>query len=219
MEDRIVLDRKAFEALAAESRVKILKSLKQRRKTLSELSKELGMSVSGTKEHLQNLENAELIIKMDDGHKWKYYELTKKGKEVVGPKEIRVWILLSISSIAFIISIFSLLSLGVAEVQTAPQFAMDEVSGGDAILEADSYASKGVEESAVAATLPAEDNAVGASAPLDDAPPRTAETQGSGSTPISTATQPLPVVSLFVGGISLVAVLLCLAILARNRLS
>lgn len=123
MEEKIVLDRKSFEALAADSRVKILKCLKDRRKTLSELSKELKMSVSGTKEHLQNLEDAELIVKIDDGHKWKYYELTKKGREIVGPKELKVWILLSVSTVALVMSAFALFSLPASHPMEA---AMEE---------------------------------------------------------------------------------------------
>jgi DNA-binding transcriptional ArsR family regulator len=109
MGEGIVLDRKSFEALAVESRVRILKSLRQRRKTLSELAEGMGMSVSGVKEHLQVLEQAELVRKMDDGHKWKYYELTKKGSDVVAPKELRVWILLSISMFALLMSAMALL--------------------------------------------------------------------------------------------------------------
>lgn len=100
MDDRIVLDRKSFEALAVDTRVRILRLLKQRRKMLSEISKELEMSVSGTKEHLENLEQAGLIKKIDDGHKWKYYELTAKGKAVVQPNEVKVWILLAIAVLA-----------------------------------------------------------------------------------------------------------------------
>jgi DNA-binding transcriptional ArsR family regulator len=100
MEDKIVLDRKSFEALAVDTRVKILKALQQRRKTLSELSAELNLSVSGVKEHLETLENAALVTKMDDGHKWKYYELTNKGSVVVQPRELKVWILLAISLVA-----------------------------------------------------------------------------------------------------------------------
>lgn len=107
--DKIVLDRKSFEALAVESRVRILKALKERRKTLTELSGELSMSVSAVKEHLENLETVDLVIKKDDGHKWKYYELTKKGAEIVGPKELRVWIILSISIIAFAASMLAMM--------------------------------------------------------------------------------------------------------------
>ncbi len=105
-EDKIVLDKESFEALAVDTRVKILKSLKERRKTLTELSKETGMSVSGIKEHLEILEKTHLIEKIDDGHKWKYYELTRKGKNIVGPKEFRVLVLLSISLIALAASFF-----------------------------------------------------------------------------------------------------------------
>ncbi|MBN1170238.1 winged helix-turn-helix transcriptional regulator [Candidatus Micrarchaeota archaeon] len=106
MDDRIVLDRKSFEALAVDTRVKILKSLKQRRKTLTELAKEQNMSVSGIKEHLEVLEKTGLIEKIDDGHKWKYYELTKKGNEIIGPREVKVMILLSISIVSLIASLF-----------------------------------------------------------------------------------------------------------------
>ncbi|MBU0527824.1 winged helix-turn-helix domain-containing protein [Candidatus Micrarchaeota archaeon] len=105
-DDKIVLDRKSFEALAVDTRVKILKSLKERRKTLTEISKEQNMSVSGIKEHLETLEKVGLIEKIDDGHKWKYYELTKKGKEIVSPREVKVFIMLSISLIALIASAF-----------------------------------------------------------------------------------------------------------------
>jgi len=107
-EDKIVLDRKSFEALAVDSRVRILKSLKQRRKTLTEMSEELGMSVSTVKEHLENLEGVGLILKKDDGHKWKYYELTQKGADIVAPKELRVWILLSMSLVVFAASLLAL---------------------------------------------------------------------------------------------------------------
>lgn len=123
-EDKIVLDRKSFEALAVDSRVKLLKSLKQRRKTLSELANEQKMSVSGVKEHLETLENVGLVEKKDDGHKWKYYELTRKGKDVVGPKEIRVWILLVTS----VIALFSSLIL----LQTSPGIgSAGQVRGGE----------------------------------------------------------------------------------------
>ncbi len=108
MEEKIVLDSKSFEALAVDNRVRILKSLKQRRKTLSEIAKEMDISVSGAKEHLQKLEQANLVEKKDDGHKWKYYELTKKGTGIVAPKELKVWILLGLSLIALVLSLMPL---------------------------------------------------------------------------------------------------------------
>ncbi|MBD3210359.1 ArsR family transcriptional regulator [Candidatus Micrarchaeota archaeon] len=198
MEDKIVLDRKSFEALAAESRVRILKALKQRRKTLSEISKELEMSVSGTKEHLQNLEDAGLIQKMDDGHKWKYYELTKKGKGVVGPKELKVWILLSLSTVALVVSMFSLLSLDGGGQPAA--MTMDEALVEGPELTADAG---GEREAGAMYALPHEDKNE-----VQEAP------DGSEEAP---AEQELPVVPLLVAVISAVCVLGSVAILVRNR--
>jgi DNA-binding transcriptional ArsR family regulator len=99
-EEKITLDKKSFRALISETRINILKSLTQRRKTLSELSKEFGMSVSTIKEHLNVLCSAELIVQKDEGHKWKYYELTGKGRNVLNPGERKIIVLLGISLFA-----------------------------------------------------------------------------------------------------------------------
>lgn len=208
MEDKVVLDRKSFEALAADTRVKILKSLKERRKTLSELSKELEMSVSGTKEHLQNLEDAELVVKMDDGHKWKYYELTKKGKGIIGPKELKVWILLSISSMAFIVSMMALLAaLGApmaAQELSAVGAEPEEPRMDETELE---YAPTGMvvmtDESA--APPPEEEEKLD-----EEQEPVVAEPPDSLMLNLE--------IPLLVGVISLVTVLACGAILLRNRM-
>lgn len=98
-EDKITLDKEVFKTLASGTRVDILKSLDQRRKTLSELSRQLGMSVSTVKEHLDNLVSVGLIEQMDDGHKWKYYELTKKGKDILHPEDKKIWILIGVSAL------------------------------------------------------------------------------------------------------------------------
>jgi len=101
-DEKITLDREVFRTLASGTRVDIIKSLDRRRKTLSELSKQFGMSVSTIKEHLDNLVAVGLIVQMDDGHKWKYYDLTRKGKNILHPEDKRVWILLGMSALAFI---------------------------------------------------------------------------------------------------------------------
>ncbi len=101
-EDKITLDRDAFRTLASGTRVDILKSLDKRRKTLSELSKQLSMSASTVKEHLDNLVRAGLIEQDDDGHKWKYYDLTRKGKRILHPEDTRIWVMLAVSALAVI---------------------------------------------------------------------------------------------------------------------
>lgn len=102
MFNQILLDKNSFKALSAETRVNILKELNKRRKTLTELSVSIGLGASTIKEHLQILEEAELIVQVDEGRKWKYYELTKKGKTVLEPQETRIIITLGIGTIAIL---------------------------------------------------------------------------------------------------------------------
>jgi DNA-binding transcriptional ArsR family regulator len=102
-EEKITLDKEVFKTLASGTRIDILKSLDRRRKTLSELSKQFGMSVSTVKEHLENLVAVGLIEQKDEGHKWKYYELTKRGKDILHPEDKKIWIMLGISVIGMIV--------------------------------------------------------------------------------------------------------------------
>ncbi|MBN2331068.1 MAG: winged helix-turn-helix transcriptional regulator [Candidatus Aenigmarchaeota archaeon] len=119
MEDKITLDRESFKSLASETRVSILKSLDRRRKTLTELSKEFGMSPSTVKEHMDNLCGAGLTEQIDEGHKWKYYELTMKGKNVLHPEYTKIWILLSVSALAIVGIFYDLWRMGSGAVQFA----------------------------------------------------------------------------------------------------
>jgi DNA-binding transcriptional ArsR family regulator len=104
MNKRFILDDKSFKALSAESRVNILKRLSERRMTLSELSKRLSLKNSTIKEHCTLLMNAELVKKIDEGRKWKYYELTSKGKNLLNPsplEQAQILVMLSITAIIF----------------------------------------------------------------------------------------------------------------------
>ena len=215
-EDKVVLDRKSFEALAVDSRVRILKSLKQRRKTLSEIAQEMGMSVSGVKEHLETLEGADLVKKMDDGHKWKYYELTKKGSDLVAPKELRVWVVLSISVIALLISAFAILP----SLQTtydasgnAPQpfLAGANPNGGvqttSAVMQVKTTADENISATNPQRTM---NSVVGASSQTE---------VGTGTqAPASIEATQDDSIPMLVGGISILTMLACLGILTVNRL-
>ncbi len=215
MDEGIVLDRKSFEALAVETRVRILKSLRQRRKTLSELAGEIGMSVSGVKEHLQVLERAELVRKTDDGHKWKYYDLTKKGGDVVAPKELKVWILLSISTVALLMSVMSLFyvmqpdgSMGGAQANAAPQYSdgakkaeWDSVTAMPASAGARNCTGDTPGEPGNCSEKPLSTLAVAASAPEDE----------------HASPEPDLRMPLAVAVISALALVACLVVLWRNR--
>jgi len=136
-ENKIVLDRKAFGALAVDSRVKILKALKERRKMLTELSDEMKLSASSTKEHLDTLVDAGLISRIDDGHKWKYYELTRKGSEIVTPdREIRVWVLLGMSVVGLASAAFLMMAGAAVPMQVTASDATGNAPLAGAVPEA-----------------------------------------------------------------------------------
>jgi len=133
MTDKITLDRETFKALAADTRISILKELQKRRKTQSELAGVLQMSVSTIKEHLDNLESVDLVKQVDEGYKWKYYELTKKGRNIICPSETRIWISLALMVIALGAALNNLLS------------KLMEITGGQpGLLQTETMMSEGV---------------------------------------------------------------------------
>jgi DNA-binding transcriptional ArsR family regulator len=88
MDNKIIIDKPTLKAIAVDTRLEVLKSLGKRQKTLSELSKELNLSPSTLKEHLDILLNVNLV-KKNDLRKWKYYNLTYKGINLINPKETK----------------------------------------------------------------------------------------------------------------------------------
>jgi DNA-binding transcriptional ArsR family regulator len=94
MEHTVTLDKASFKALALESRVDILKTLQGRQHTQTELAEALELSVPTIKQHLDALVNASLVERRDEGRKWVYYALTKKGKAILNPEEAKFWIVL-----------------------------------------------------------------------------------------------------------------------------
>ncbi|HII38688.1 TPA: winged helix-turn-helix transcriptional regulator, partial [Candidatus Micrarchaeota archaeon] len=77
--DGIALDRNTLRALGADTRVKMLKLLGERRKMQAELAVELGLKPPSVREHLERLAEAGLVRRIESERKWKYYELTEKG--------------------------------------------------------------------------------------------------------------------------------------------
>ncbi len=125
---QVILDRESFKALSSEKRVEIINNLTERRMTLTELSKKLNLGASTIKSHCSILMNSGLIIMVDEGRKWKYYELTKKGEQLSKPsllEEAKVLVMLSISVVAIIGILFLIL-------QTKVPF-LPELSSGDSI--------------------------------------------------------------------------------------
>ncbi|MBI1972125.1 MAG: winged helix-turn-helix transcriptional regulator [Candidatus Aenigmarchaeota archaeon] len=108
-----------LKALGSETRLVIIKHLKERRMTLTELAARLKMHASTVKEHLDIMSKAGLVEQQDEGRKWKYYSLTPGCKSLLSPypSEIRILIPLALALFAVgFSSNGSLYSQSVAEV-------------------------------------------------------------------------------------------------------
>jgi predicted transcriptional regulator len=104
MEERIIMDRRTMKILASDSKRAIMKHLEKSQLTLTDLSKTMNMSFSTVKEHLDDLSSAGLIEQKDEGRKWKYYMLTRAGKQLVSPVEKRIVFLMGLSILAVVLS-------------------------------------------------------------------------------------------------------------------
>ncbi|MHB1260393.1 MAG: ArsR/SmtB family transcription factor [Thermoplasmatota archaeon] len=98
---KITLDADTFRALASSTRLTVLKALDERRKTLTELSRDLALNKATVHEHMQLLTAAGLVKKRDDeGRKWIYYELTWTGQRILHPEATTTFNLLLGLSVA-----------------------------------------------------------------------------------------------------------------------
>jgi len=114
--NEITIGKEEFKALSSDTRINIIKMLNERNYTLSELSKKLDMSSPTIKQHLETLVHSDLIEQKDEGRKWKYYCLTRKGKRLIQPEtDAQVMILLSASIIGLIAIAYLLVGTGITQ--------------------------------------------------------------------------------------------------------
>jgi len=106
----ITLDRESFKALASEVRVEILKQLGERRMTVTDLSNAMSLAKPTLLEHLDRLVTAGLVTKIDEGRKWIYYELTKRGRTILHPHQVKIMISLALSLLLFSAGIVAVLN-------------------------------------------------------------------------------------------------------------
>jgi len=104
-----LITRETIKALSSDTRIGILKSLRERRKTVTELSQEMGLSKSTVHEHIGMLLEQQLIDKNENyTNKWVYYELTRKGQDLFAQNGKQFVLLLS-SVLLGVLGVFSLL--------------------------------------------------------------------------------------------------------------
>ncbi len=121
IEDAIVMDKKTFKSLTSETRTAILKLLKKRNHTLSEIASSLKISKTTAKGHLEVLLEGRLIEQVPSTNKWKYYALTRDGRKLVGsggPK--RVVIVLAATIAGMLLALYGFTSFMQPSVGQAP---------------------------------------------------------------------------------------------------
>src|SRR5437879_3749468 len=117
---KITLDQASFKALASDVRVGILKRLDVRRETVTDLSNLLSLSKPTLLEHLEKLQSAGLVKRVDEGRKWIYYELSDKGRKILHPERVAITLALGIAVALVAIGAFLVLSAEAAFVPGSP---------------------------------------------------------------------------------------------------
>jgi len=117
---KITLDQESFKALASDVRVGILKHLDARRETVTDLSNLMTLSKPTLLEHLEKLQSAGLVKRIDEGRKWIYYELSDKGRKILHPERVAITLALGIAVALAAIGVFLVLSAEAAILPGSP---------------------------------------------------------------------------------------------------
>src|SRR5213594_250789 len=117
---KITLDQESFKALASDVRVGILKRLDVRRETVTDLSNLMTLSKPTLLEHLEKLQSAGLVKRVDEGRKWIYYELSDKGRKILHPERVAITLALGAAVVLAAVGAFYLLIAGLASYAGGP---------------------------------------------------------------------------------------------------
>lgn len=117
---KITLDQESFKALASDVRVEILKRLDVRRETVTDLSSLLSLSKPTLLEHLEKLQAAGLVKRIDEGRKWIYYELSDKGRKILHPEKVAITLALASAVVLAVIGVVLMASAALAPLSSAP---------------------------------------------------------------------------------------------------
>ncbi len=125
---KITLDQESFKALASDVRVGILKRLDVRRETVTDLSNLLELSKPTLLEHLEKLQTAGLVKRIDEGRKWIYYELSDKGRKILHPERVAITLALATAVALAAIGIVFLLTVSNSVFGYAPRTSQTPVT-------------------------------------------------------------------------------------------
>lgn len=97
----VPLDGELIDTLASETRRRILKLLRKRRMTGSELARQLDLTKATVHEHLERLAEADLVDRQEDQERmWVYYELSRRGSRVTNPSKSRMHLVIGAAVLA-----------------------------------------------------------------------------------------------------------------------
>ena len=114
------LDGELLKLLASDTRREILVRLRERRMTLSELAKVLGLGKATISEHLRKLVDADLVRRHDDPDRmWVYHSLSARGLDLMEPRRVRFTFVWAAGLAALLVGIV-LASIGVMLVADGP---------------------------------------------------------------------------------------------------
>src|SRR3989442_4997827 len=119
---KITLDQETFRALASNVRVGILTRLDVRRETVTDLSNLLSLSKPTLLEHLEKLQSAGLVKRVNEGRKWIYYELSDKGRKILHPERVAITLALGIAVSLAAIGAFLVISPSYGGLTPAPSY-------------------------------------------------------------------------------------------------
>ena len=110
VEMRVELDKKSIFALASDTRLDILTSLKPMRRTVTQLAESLNIDKAAVHRHLKKLEEGGLVKRYED-HGFVYYGLSWKARDLMSPNEnTKVIVLLSSSWVIILVAAFLVLA-------------------------------------------------------------------------------------------------------------
>jgi len=128
------INKQTLKALSSDSRLAIMKSLTERRKMSAELQRQLNLSGSTIVGHLGILEQSGLVKRIETGHKWIYYDLTKKGLDLVKPSFPVQFVLMLTLGVVLVFGGFvkySINTFAPLQMEAAPKLAV----GGESAIE------------------------------------------------------------------------------------
>jgi len=105
-----IIDRDVLKVISVDTRMDILKMLAHGDRNPSFISKQLHKSDATIVEHLEALQKAGLVRKVETPRrKWVFYTLTERGKGIISSKSRRLVIILGISLLSLFGGIVNLL--------------------------------------------------------------------------------------------------------------